>query len=199
MSNNEKKARKSWQKEGLEGATNAENNFFNVFKEYFIGTEYKIRARPKELQHIYEGIELSDDILCEIYVPEKKSRRHGIIPDFAIDNINTKKTVYVESKRQNGYVKGGVPKDGRGNAHERLSKYFLPGIQKILREMGNISEDVLPFWAVIQGNITRDLKRVNEMTVWFDGCEGHIFLWRDLTTTDLIIKHFEENIKSILE
>ena len=199
MSNDDLRGRDNWQKDGLEKATEAENNFFDVFEKYFEGTEYRIRSRPKELQHIYEDIELPDEILSEIYVPEKKPKRHGMVPDFAIDNTNTKKTIYVESKRQDGYVEGGVPEDGRGNAHERLSKYFLPGLQKILREMGNISEDVLPFWAVIQGNITRDLKRVNEMTVWFDGCEGHIFLWRDLTTTDLIINHFNEHIKPILE
>jgi len=98
MSNDDLRGRDNWQKDGLEKATEAENNFFDVFEKYFEGTEYRIRSRPKELQHIYEDIELPDEILSEIYVPEKKPKRHGMVPDFAIDNLNTKKTIYVESK-----------------------------------------------------------------------------------------------------
>ena len=51
-----------------------------------------------------------------------------------LNNIKTKKTIYVEVKRQDGWVEGKERKAGRGNAHERSNKFFTPGLQRLLRE-----------------------------------------------------------------
>jgi len=44
-----------------------------------------------------------------------KKWKHGIVPDYAIDNIKTKKTLYIEVKRQDGWVEGKSRSAGRGN------------------------------------------------------------------------------------
>ena len=59
--------------------------------------------------------EVDKDVLDEIYTPSKKKWRHGVVPDYAIDNIKTHKTLYVEVKRQDGWVEGKTRSDGRGN------------------------------------------------------------------------------------
>jgi type II restriction enzyme MunI len=69
--------------------------------------------------------------LAAIYTPPAgRYGRHGIIPDFAIDNLKTKKPLYVEVKRQDGWVEGKEKSAGRGNAHERSCKFFTPGLLK---------------------------------------------------------------------
>src|SRR5882724_10539349 len=71
-------------------------------------------------------------------------------------------------------------KAGRGNEHERLCRLFSTGLLKTLRLQGKIDSSALPFWAVLQGDITRDPKRVREIYLWFDEHSDHIFLWSDL-------------------
>jgi hypothetical protein len=90
-------------------------------------------------------------------------KKHGVFPDFAIDNKKTGKTIYVEVKRQDGWVENKKRSAGRGNAHERLCKYFTPGLLQILRKQGKIEEPNLPFWIIFQGDITRDPCRVREV------------------------------------
>jgi hypothetical protein len=85
------------------------------------------------------------------------------------------KTIYVEVKRQDGWVKGKPRSAGRGNAHERSCKFFAPGLQKIMKEKGNLGDNVLPFWTVFQGDITRDPCRVREITLWYDNYKAHYF------------------------
>lgn len=106
--------------------------------------------------------------------------------------------IYVEVKRQDGWVEGGKRSDGRGNAHERSSKYFTPGLLKILREKSKITEPNLPFWTVFQGDITRDPCRVREITLWFDSFKANYFFWRDTNNADTLINHFEEYIIPII-
>jgi hypothetical protein len=191
--------RKNWQKKSLEKAIKFEDDFFNVMNEYFEGTDYVIRKSPREFYNIYKNFELPKETLNEIYNPDKEIRSHGIIPDFAIDNIKTKKTIYGDNKRQDGWVENTTRYDGRGNAHERMCKYFTPGIQKKLREYGDIQSTDLPFWIVLRGNITRDPCRVREITLWFDNHTENVFFWRDENVSDKLINHFEKHIKPILD
>ncbi|ABK77229.1 MunI restriction endonuclease [Cenarchaeum symbiosum A] len=182
MGKKELRDRDVWQKKsGLMGKK-AEDEFEAVFLAEFTGTEYVIRKEPKELKDIYS-----------------KNPKHGVSIDYAITNKKTKKTLYVEIKSQEGYVPGEtLPKDGRGNAHERSCKFFTPGLLKVMCKLSNLPVGTLPFWIVYQGRITRDAKRTREITYWFDEYGAHFFLWKSSSSTPLI-NHFKKNLRHILD
>jgi hypothetical protein len=198
MSSDANRLRKKWQDYSGKNAGIAESNFYETFRVLFEDTEFRVRAKPDEFRKIYVGVELSEQELSEIYTPAKPITIHGVVPDYAIDNTETNKTIYVEVKRQDGWVEGGKRADGRGNAHERSCKFFTPGLQKILRQKGNLGDDVLPFWTVFQGDITRDPCRVREINCWFDGLTAHYFFWRNSNNSAPLIEHFIEKIKPLL-
>ena len=198
MASDDKRLRRKWQDYSGKNAGQAESDFFNAFITVFEGTEYRIRAKPNEFRNIYVDVELSQQELSEIFTPDNPITKHGVFPDYAIDNTNTGKTIYVEVKRQDGWVEGGSRSDGRGNAHERSSKFFTPGLLKILREKGNIGDSDLPFWTVFQGDITRDPCRVREITCWYGEKKGHFFFWRDSSNPTALIDHFEKYLTPLL-
>lgn len=199
MGSDHNRLRRKWQDYGGMNAAAAEAAFFASFSQVFVDTEYRIRAKPKEFQKIYVDIELSSQEISEIYNPENPVTRHGVFPDYAIDNIKTHKTLFIEVKRQDGWVEGGKRSDGRGNAHERSCKFFTPGLLRILREESKIPEPHLPFWTVFQGDITRDPCRVREITCWYEGFDSHFFFWRKAPDPDLLFAHFDEKLMSLLD
>ena len=199
MGSENNRLRKKWQSYGGEKALFAEAAFFNSFKKVFEGTEYKIRSKPKEFESVYVSIKLSPKDISEIYNPLQPVTRHGVFPDYAIDNIKSGKTIFIEVKRQDGWVEGGKRSDGRGNAHERSCKFFTPGLLNLLREKSGISMPNLPFWTVFQGNITRDPCRVREITCWYEGVEGHFFLWRKSPDPETLFAHFETHIAPLID
>ncbi len=199
MGTNELRKRGIWQDLSGKKAGVAEKSFYEVFKEYFKGTKFRIRRNPKEFSNIYLGVKLSKKVLAEIYnVPIEKIKRHGIVPDYAIDNLETKKTLYVEVKRQDGWVEGKPRSAGRGNAHERSCKFFTPGLLKLLRKHGKISDKALPFWVVFVGDITRDPCRVREITFWYGKYSAHFFMWRNQKDSLSLINHFNNKLKHLL-
>lgn len=198
MGTNANRLRKKWQDYSGKNAGEAEKDFFETFKIVFEDTDFRIRDKPKEFKNIYVNIELTEQELSEIYTPPKEITRHGIFPDYAIGNVTTNKTIYVEVKRQDGWVEGGKRSDGRGNAHERSCKFFTLGLVKILRSQGNLGSDVLPFWTVFQGDITRDPCRVREITCWYDEYKANYFFWRDSKNPEKLIEHFEKHIAPLL-
>ena len=175
--------RDTWQdKSGPKGEV-AETKFEVVFLREFNNTVYEIRKKPEEFRSIYS-----------------KNPKHGIIIDYAICNTKNNKTLYVEIKRQDGWIPGfNLPKDGRGNAHERLCKFFTPGLLKIMRKKAHLNNDVLPFWVVFQGNITKDPKRQNEINFWFDEFNPHVFFWKNVSDSQVILNHFNRYLKPLLE
>lgn len=197
MGKNELSVREIWQDYSGTNAGEAEKNFLEVFTEHFRGTDFRVREKPREFKNIYSNIQLPQEVIERIYNPDEKWT-HGVIPDFAIDNIRTNKTMYVEVKRQDGWVEGKERKAGRGNAHERSCKFFTPGLLAILRKKGNIAEPNLPFWVVFQGDIARDPKRVREIHCWYTGITNHFLLWSDSSDTEQLISHFENKIKYLL-
>lgn len=200
MGSEANRARRKWQHYSGANASNAEHTFFGVLQDFFKDTELRIREKPTEFKNLYVGYELDELTLSEIYTPDIEITKHGVSPDYAIDNTATNKTIYVEIKRQDGWVEETDRKAGRGNAHERLGKYFTPGLREVLHEKSNLPPNVLPFWVVFQGNITRDPCRVREITFWF-GKEytDHKFFWRDTTNSKALIQHFVEKILPLLE
>ena len=142
---------------------------------------------------------LSEEEMSQIYVPDRIISKHGIKPDCLIRNTETGKTIYVEIKRQDGWVEGKTRYDGRGNAHERLCKYFTPGLLKLLRTNGGIESPNLPFWIVFQGDITRDICHVKEIRFWFDGNDKNVFFWRNTNDANPLVEHFLNNIIPLLD
>lgn len=200
MGSEQLRNRAVWQDYSGLNAFTAEQGFLKVFEEAFEGTSFEVRSKPKELNNIYRDVELSDQVLSEIYNPPEGSiKRHGISPDFAIDNSESKKTLYVEVKRQDGWVEGGKRSDGRGNAHERSCKYFTPGLLKLMRERGITDSNALPFWTVFQGDITRDPCRVREITLWYERFPNHFFFWRDASNPKALFDHFANNLSHLLD
>ena len=199
MGTKELRKRETWQDNSGPKAEAAENKFYDVFLREFQGSEFRIRDKPKEFRSIYNEVKLSKKVMADIYSPEGGYGPHGIKLDYAIDNNKTKKTLYVEVKRQDGWVEGKLPSAGRGNAHERSCKFFTPGLLKILRETGKLGDDVLPFWVVFQGDIARDPKRVREITCWYDEYSAHFFLWSNSADAKSLINHFNNKLKHLLD
>lgn len=197
MGKNDLRERAIWQDSSGEKAGVAERKFYEIFLEEFEGSDFRVRSRPKEFKNIYSKIKLSDEVLANIYNPDE-TWIHGVLPDYAIDNIKSKKTLYVEVKRQDGWVEGKPRSAGRGNAHERSCKFFTPGLLKILREHGKLGNDVLPFWVVFQGDIARDPKRVREIHCWYGEYTAHFFIWSDSSDDKALISHFNKNLKHLL-
>ena len=218
------RGRENWQNEGGQKAIIAENEFHGAFLKEFENSDFQIRSKPKELGDIYRSVKLKKEVLDEIYSPKEGYGAHGIHPDYAIDNKKTRKTIYIEIKRQDGWTgkcnehkKDKIDEAcdklsnkhhkycsmngaaGRGNAHERSCKYFTPGLQKILRKHGKMGENILPFWLVIQGDIGVDPKRVREITMWFDGNENNFFFWRDTSNEKSLMSHFNNKLRKFLE
>jgi len=199
MGSDHNRLRRKWQDYGGGNAAAAEAAFFASFQTVFQDTEYRIRANPKEFQNIYVDIPLSDQTISEIYNPDVAVTRHGVYPDYAIDNTKTNKTLFVEVKRQDGWVEGGKRSDGRGNAHERSCKFFTPGLLRILRDASGIEEPNLPFWTVFQGDITRDPCRVREITCWYENFEAHFFFWRKAPNPERLFEHFDAHLSDLLD
>ena len=195
MSAEELRNRLNWQTASQSYANSSESLFFSVFEEFFENSEFSIINRPKEFKAIYVDYPLCQAELDEIYCPPEPVRYHGFIPDYAIVNNLTNKKIFIEIKRQYGWVEGKTRSAGRGNAHERLCKYFTPGILKILRKESNLTDtNILPFMIVFQGDITRDPCRVREITCWFDVYKDHFFFWRNTSNQEIILRHFVDKI-----
>ena len=199
MGSADNRLRRKWQDYGGHKATNAEYSIYEVFKEVFKDTDYVLVPKPKCFNTLYVDVKLTQDELDAIYTPNEPIKKHGIQPDFLIKNRVTGKTIFGEIKRQDGWVEGKTRAAGRGNAHERLCKYFTPGLLKKFRETSNINDDKFPFWIIFEGDITRDPCRVREITYWFDQFVENYFFWRDTTNPDPLIEHFVKYIAPMLD
>jgi len=144
MASKDLRRRAIWQDYSGANAGVAERSFFDVFSGAFKDTELSIRPSPSEFSTIYVDVKLHDSILSEIYCPTVGITKHGVRPDYAIENKRLGKTLYIEVKRQDGWVEEKPRSAGRGNAHERSCKYFTPGLLKILRSRGCLGDKALP-------------------------------------------------------
>ena len=201
-------SRENWQTEsGPRGKSGtAEKDLIEALKRNLDPETYEVDAHPKDFKHLYENVELSSKILSEIFNPDALAMKQskalvwGITPDFAIRNKKTGKILFGEIKRQDGWVEGKSPSAGRGNAHERLCKLFTPGIIKKYREVSGIQDpSILPFWVVLEGDITRDPKRNREIAFWFDKYDKNYFMWRPQMSDAELVEHFNTYLKPYLD
>lgn len=194
--------RDNWQEQGGAKASQAEKNLYVAFYEHFRGTEYVLHEKPKHLKNLYAKVNLPDEVIEQIFNPsiDLSRTQWGVSPDFAIENTRTHKILFGEIKRQDGWVEGKDPSAGRGNAHERLCKLFTPGLMAAYRKIGGItSPDILPFWVVFEGDITRDPKRNREVAFWFDTYDKNYFMWRPHMTNEDLTRHFDYYLRPYLE
>ena len=196
MGKDELRLRANWQTVSGALAGKIETRIYSILDYLFTDTTYRITDKPKEFSRVYEGWPISIEEQQQIYNPDI-AYRHGFQPDLSIENTATGKKIFVEIKRQDGWVEGLNRSAGRGNAHERLCKYFTPGLRKILDRESKIKRG-LPFWVIFAGNITRDPCRVREITCWFDVYVDHFFFWRD-QHPDSLCDHFIDKITHLLD
>lgn len=164
--------------------------------------QFEVDRHPKEFGDIYSEFDLPGEVLEKIYnidVSEKRKNgkpryRWGINMDFAIRNKSNGKILFGEIKRQDGWIETTSMQAGRGNAHERSCKYFTPGLMRTLRKAGGLSEDILPFWLVIVGDITRDPRRNREIAYWFQEYTKNYYFWRDTNDAGDMLDFFENNL-----
>ena len=191
--------RANWQTKSGNLAAQKENVFLGIFSELFQDSEYTITKSPKDFNNIYLNLPVLRRDEDKVYVPPANEyRRHGFVPDFSITNTETGKRIFIELKRQDGWIEGGKRADGRGNVHERSCKYFTPGIRRLLLRYSKIDSNLLPFWVVYCGNITRDPCRVREITFWFQEYTDNFFFWRDDDINSVAL-HFVERIAPHLD
>jgi hypothetical protein len=203
MASAELRNRANWQTiSGLQ-ALKAEDKFrkaLQIALDTVYPERFKVERRPSEFNEIYSKYALSDGILEQIHnvditKPDGSPKyKWGIRMDFAIRNLVNGKVLFGEIKRQDGWVETTKPAAGRGNAHERSCKYFTPGLLKALREASGISEEILPFWLVLVGDITRDPRRNREIAFWYQGYEKNYYMWRNSEDIGDLFDFFENNL-----
>lgn len=201
MGHKELSNRENWESKSGKKAQIAEQNLIRAFENHFLNSDFEIIDHPDQLKNLYSQVELSNEEEEQIYKPDIdiSKKKWGVSPDFAIINNKTQKILFGEIKRQDGWVEGKSPNAGRGNAHERLCKLFTPGLLKAYKAISKIDDqNFLPFWVVFQGDITRDPKRVREITYWFDTYKRNYFFWRPTMTDQDLIQFFEKWIKQYL-
>ena len=205
MANFELRNRANWQT--ISGVMALETEeLFKVSLQTALNSVYPqqffVERHPRDFDDIYSKYPLPQSVLNEIYnvdVNEVNSHgqpkyKWGIRMDFAIRNLINDKTLFGEIKRQDGWIESTSMQAGRGNAHERSCKYFSPGLMKVLRQRSNISEEILPFWLVIVGDITRDPRRNREIAFWFQEYTKNYFMWRNTKDVGTLLDFFESNL-----
>ena len=205
MATQELRKRANWQTLSGANALGAEKRYqksLQMALDCAYPGQFIVDRHPKEFDDIYSTYPLSQDILDKIYnidITVKKANgkpkyKWGISMDFAIRNIKNGKILFGEIKRQDGWIESTNMQAGRGNAHERSCKYFSPGLMKVLRETGGLSEEILPFWLVIVGDITRDPRRNREIAFWFQNYTKNYYMWRNTNDIGYMLDFFENNL-----
>lgn len=164
--------------------------------------QFIVDRHPKEFSDIYSTYPLPQGVLDKIYNIDTTLKtakgtpkyEWGISMDFAIRNTKNGKILFGEIKRQDGWIETTDMQAGRGNAHERSCKYFTPGLLRIIRKTGKLSDEILPFWLVIVGDITRDPRRNREIAYWFQEYTKNYYMWRDTSDVGDMLDFFENNL-----
>ena len=209
MASSELRKRANWQTISGAKALKTEERFQVVLQTALDSVypgEFIVDRHPREFSNIYSQYPLPKDVLSKIYnidINEKTSTGRakyswGISMDFAIKNVKSGKILFGEIKRQDGWIETTDMAAGRGNAHERSCKYFTPGLLKTIRKESKIDEEILPFWIVFVGDITRDPRRNREIAFWYQGFEKNYYMWRDTNDEGDLLDFFENNLLDYL-
>ena len=97
--------------------------------------------------------------------------------------------IYVEVRRQGD----------EGNAHERACKYFMPGVVKSIQAIAKQPADVYPVWVLFTNGLAKSSKMRQEIQHWFRGIERNVLLWEGFPDDEIVISHFEQHIRPLLD
>ena len=153
------RGRENWQNQSGKKGGKAELNFYEVLQDHFKNTPYRIREKPREFKDIYSNVDLEESTLSQIYNPNE-TWSHGIIPDYAIDNTKTNRTIYTEVKSQDGWVEGKDRKAGRGNVQRDQTNISPQACKKYLEIKEIFQNELFPFglyFKVILHEIQKEL------------------------------------------
>ncbi len=164
--------------------------------------QFRVERHPKEFGDIYSTYPLHQEVLDRIHNVDLSATwsngrcryKWGISMYFAIRNLSNGKTLFGEIKRQDGWIETTNMHAGRGNAHERSCKYFSPGLTRVLRETSGLSEQILPFWIIFVGDITRDPRKNREIAYWFQEYTSNYYMWRNIEDVGDMLDFFENNL-----
>ena len=168
-------ARKPWQQSPKAGGVLSAVEFHLLMAQELRASPLEIRRRPSSLRDVYGRYEESD-------------QPHGVQPQFEITNTETNKKIWVLFRRQGP----------SGNAHERICKYFTPGLIGSAQTIGGHEPGVIPFWFIFTDHLATDERYVREIRHWFGRRDEHLLLWKQNQNPVEIVQHFRAHIKPML-
>ena len=110
----------------------------------------------------------------------------GITPDVLIKNNKTNKIAILEVKRQG---KG-------GNAHERLCRNYMPGLNKALSKHCGYDN---PVFTICLNGLAKDKHKKQEIEFWFQGMEDRVFFWMGQESTKALWQYIESTVLPYLK
>ena len=162
----------NWQWQNEAGGSFSGEQFYTMMVAHLQPSPLRIIRDPSSLRGIYGHYEVSGS-------------PHGIRPQYEIVNEKSGKRVWVEFRRQGP----------RGNAHERICKFFMPGIIESARIIGNHGPGVIPFWFVFTDALATEERYIREIGHWFQKYERHVLLWENDQNHYVMLNHFHQNIE----
>ncbi|MCD7904444.1 MAG: MunI family type II restriction endonuclease, partial [Clostridiales bacterium] len=72
------------------------------------------------------------------------------------------------------------------------------GGMEIIRKTGGLSEEILPFWIVFVGDITRDPRRNREIAYRFQEYTKNYYMWHSTDDVGDMLDFFENNLLEYL-
>jgi len=105
----------------------------------------------------------------------------GVRFDTTIKNNTTGKIALIEIKRQG--------KDG--NAHERLCRNYMIGLQKVLSAYCGYDN---PVFTICCNGLAKDQHKKQEIPLWFQGMDDRLFLWKGQDYVSELIDYIENTI-----
>lgn len=167
--------RDNWQAEANQRGRTSESKFDDVMSQIFATEGFDHYVLHRKVRH-----------LKRLYGPHN---RWGVVPDSAVENTRTNRTVFVEVKRQRA----------AGNAHERACKFFAPGLVTKAQEVGNIRPEHYPFFWIFTNGMVESEKYRSEISFWFNSpkSKSHYFLWDKMPLQ--LLDFFQNNMRPVLD
>ena len=182
MSREDLEKRNRWQLEAEAREKAAKDLFSTIMKMHLQNSKIEIIHRPWDLREIYSSLPLDQGPLILL----EPHGLPGVSPEFCLHNTESDKRIYVEIESQLN----------TDNAHGRICEYFTPGTVKSIQDIANQPADVHPVWVLFtKGLETGEQQKIRH---WFRGIERNLLLWKDFPDYEIVVSHFEQHIRPLL-
>ena len=168
-----------------------EEIFSMIMKRHLRDSGIEVTHPPEDLREIY-------DLLPPIRryeilgVAHESQGPHGVGPEFCLHNTDSGKQIYVKIQSQLNNFDG----------HECVSRYLMldsmPDMVESIQDIANQPADVYPVWVVFTKGLAKSPRMRQEIQHWFKGIERNVLLWKDLEDHEVVISHFEQHIRPLL-